>query len=109
MDWAKMQRDEAIRQANEKVTTGMPTPSDNLTLSFATEASADDTVASQDTVTPVIHESNVPSPFYDSDTSADELLLNSPPVKRSKMPPELQREQLAGPIDRQPNPPPEES
>ena len=39
MDWAKVQRNEAIRQANNKAATGTPTPNDNLTLSFATEAS----------------------------------------------------------------------
>jgi len=78
MGWAKVQRDEAIGQASEKVVTSTP-PSDNLTLSFATEASADDRVASRDTVTPAIRNSNAPSLFYEPDTSADELLSNCPP------------------------------
>jgi hypothetical protein len=79
-DWAKRQRDDAINQANDSASHEMVESSevDGNGLSFASEASASDTiVASQ-----AIRRSNVPS-SEGSEASADELSLDfHPPVKR---------------------------
>ncbi len=72
-DWAKRQRDEAIRKANDRAGV-------NAALSFATDIS-DNTIEyiSQETLTPRHQDSNVS--FCDSDTSADERSI-APPSKR---------------------------
>ncbi len=89
-DWAKLQRDKAINQANETVArlNSHAPPDANPALSFATDVSID-TIESQDTLRPPNHGSNAPSPFYDSDTSADGPLVEPrPPAKRATGPPE---------------------
>ncbi|RYP27975.1 hypothetical protein DL767_007440 [Monosporascus sp. MG133] len=100
-DWAKLQRDEAIREANEKVIRynhGASATADNQVLSCPTEVSevsADNTIdpSSQNTLMQLNHDSNVPSSFYDSETSADELTMDVPPVKRAKSVPRFCRRQ----------------
>ncbi|PHH86568.1 hypothetical protein CDD83_10052 [Cordyceps sp. RAO-2017] len=89
-DWAKEQRDNAIRQANEIVSRDAgATPSENgegLALSFTSEASAANTiVTSQTTFRPG---SNAQTSFQ-SDSSDDPLSLGfqppmGPPAKRAK-------------------------
>ena len=86
-DWAKQKRDQAIAQANEKAEDldfpGLP-QGVYQGRSFMSEVSVAGTVeqTSQATITNL--ESSTPS-LYDSDTSADELSLDSaPPDKRKK-------------------------
>lgn len=90
-DWAKKQRDEVIRHANEaaNLKIGASPLHDNPALSSTARDSADDTFgqASQSTLTPVIRDSNAPASFDDSDNSADELSMDSGPLaKRSRGP-----------------------
>ncbi|PNY25354.1 Uncharacterized protein TCAP_04710 [Tolypocladium capitatum] len=85
---AKRFRDEAIEaieQANKRAreeAVASPLDGDGLEPSFASGASADETiVTSQETIPNP--GSNIP-PSYDSDTSADETLREIHPVKRIK-------------------------
>lgn len=79
-DWAKRQRDEAIKQANER---GVVDAGHGLGLRLASEASAGDTIATSQKTT-LDRGTNMPPPC-ESDTSADELSLDlQPPVKRTK-------------------------
>ncbi|POR36525.1 Uncharacterized protein TPAR_03221 [Tolypocladium paradoxum] len=87
-DWAKRQRDDAIKKANERAAeaeAGASPFGDGLGLSFASEASAGEAIAtSQETI--VDPASNI-APSYESETSADELSLDVRefrPVKRTK-------------------------
>ncbi|KAK2595191.1 hypothetical protein QQS21_007096 [Conoideocrella luteorostrata] len=84
-DWAKLQRDNAINQANERlaeVKADPPLVNDSLGLSFTSkESAAKTTVTSQQTI--VNTGSSVPL-SYDSETSADELSFDFPPPKRTK-------------------------
>ncbi len=102
MDWTKAQRDDAIRQANEKV-TNRASKSRGLTRSSATEASADTAQhPSQHTLSPVVHP-NAPPPPCDLDTSADE---DGPSIKRSKRSAEPPKQQhTARSTDLGPTPP----
>ena len=66
--WAKQQRDEAIKQANERaagIGTGAPTT--GISLSARTEASVDDSIdhASRETLTPI--DPFNASPIYESE------------------------------------------
>jgi hypothetical protein len=75
-DWAKRQRDDAINQANDRAGHEMVESfeDDGIGLSFASEASASDTiVASQDIN--LNRRSNVPS-SEESEASVDELSLD---------------------------------
>lgn len=82
MEWAKAERDGVIRQANDKAAVGMASLSRLLTP----EASGDDTadLTSQGTIDSANQDSSAPSPFCDSDASADALSMNQPTPKRSK-------------------------
>lgn len=82
-DWAKRQRDDAINQANDRASHEMVESSegDGNGLSFASEASASDTIVASQDIIPN-GRSNVPS-SEESEASADELSLDfHPPVKR---------------------------
>ncbi|KAL7922813.1 hypothetical protein ACQKWADRAFT_312706 [Trichoderma austrokoningii] len=68
MLWAKAQRDEAIKQANERFAARMP-PAGHASQDIATEATRN---------------SKALSPIYDFDTSANELSVGWPSVKLSK-------------------------
>ncbi|KAK7431674.1 hypothetical protein QQZ08_001893 [Neonectria magnoliae] len=89
-DWAKQQRDEAIRQANEKVPEhgiAISVQTETLGSSFLGEASPCDTIEATSQETIKQPRSNAIPLFYDSNTSADELSLHSqPPPKRSHSP-----------------------
>ncbi|OAQ58281.1 hypothetical protein VFPPC_12599 [Pochonia chlamydosporia 170] len=86
-DWAKRQRDNAINEANERVSGGPTTSTsgDGLGLSFESDASAAETIiTSQETV---LNAAPHDLPVYESETSADELSLDfQPRVKRTKSP-----------------------
>ncbi len=90
-DWAKEQRDEAIRQANEKandIPSTTPTCSTSA-ASFTTEVSTFVAAASLvtfESLSTQIEASNTSkTPHQDSDTSTDELARDvKPPAKRSK-------------------------
>ncbi|TWU71534.1 hypothetical protein ED733_000958 [Metarhizium rileyi] len=86
-DWAKRERDKAIKEANDRVAHDPVsiTSGDALGSSFGSDVSACDTiVTSQETIL------NPPPhgvPIYESETSADELSLDHPPrIKRTKSP-----------------------
>jgi hypothetical protein len=86
-DWAKQQRDAAIEQANRRAIgtgAGAPLPDDDPALSFATvsDSTRGRGRASRGTLS---------SSFNDSDTSADELALDTFQSKR----PRFQRKQRA--------------
>ncbi|XP_044715086.1 uncharacterized protein HRG_11354 [Hirsutella rhossiliensis] len=88
-DWAKRQRDDAIKQANERAAeaeAGASPFGGGLGLSFASKASAGETIAtSQGTI--VDPAANI-APSYESETSADEPSLDARefrPVKRTKL------------------------
>jgi hypothetical protein len=70
-DWAKKQRDEAIKKANERATGD-----DSSVLAPAYSFTSD--TYSQNTLTTTCHQSNVPSSPGSSDTSADELGATTP-------------------------------
>lgn len=75
-DWARQMRDEAIKKANESLIQHEHSPlapPDNPALSSA---------SGQRTLTQSRLHSNTASSFGDADTSADELALEVPPVKR---------------------------
>ncbi len=81
MAWTKQQRDDAIRETNEKVAAHdtEASPDNNPSMNFAA-ASADGTTKYNSQKTPI------PSFVYDSDTSTDKLSYDfEPPMKRSKM------------------------
>ena len=97
IDWAKEQRDEAIRQAIKKANDFSSTTPTGSTLvsSFTTEVSTLVAAASlggtpesqsQESLSTQIEASNTSkTPHQDSDTSADELGRDvKPPAKRSK-------------------------
>ena len=85
-DWAKEQRDQAIKDANERAAHEPPVPAlqrEPGRISLASDGSTSGTShdTSHETITKV--GLNVP-PYYESDTSAEELFLESPPAKRAK-------------------------
>lgn len=89
-DWAKQQRDNAIRQANEKaarhtVVVSLP-ENDGSELSFTSSASATATIVTSQQTTQNI-DADLPS-TYESDTSADELSqgFHTPKRPRSHSP-----------------------
>lgn len=85
-DWAKRQRDNAIIEANRRAVQDKdlesPPENDGLGLSFASEASVDETIITSQETIPHLDANILPS--YESDTSADELSQEFHPAKRTK-------------------------
>ncbi|ESZ90169.1 hypothetical protein SBOR_9443 [Sclerotinia borealis F-4128] len=87
-DWAKEQRDEAIRQANTrandiKVSTFVATASPGVTPESQSQQSLSTQIVASNTSKPPHQDSDKSS--EDSDTSSDELARDmTPPAKRSK-------------------------
>ncbi|EXL39850.1 hypothetical protein FOCG_17560 [Fusarium oxysporum f. sp. radicis-lycopersici 26381] len=87
-DWAKLQRDQVIAQANERIgLESLESPqSDVLGVSFVSNASCV-TIKLMDQKTITNSDSHAVPSLYGSDTSADELSLDfQPPTKRSRSP-----------------------
>ncbi|EXL39968.1 hypothetical protein FOCG_17418 [Fusarium oxysporum f. sp. radicis-lycopersici 26381] len=85
-DWAKLQRDQVIAQANERIGLGsLESPqSEVLGVSFASDASCV-TIEVMDQKTTTNSDPHAVPSLYESDTSADELSLDfQPPIKRSR-------------------------
>ncbi|KAM4063043.1 hypothetical protein HRG_010394 [Hirsutella rhossiliensis] len=89
-DWAKEQRDNAIKEANERLfryTRASPLQdTEGLASSFTSETSAADTVVTSQTT--VLHPDSNVQTTYESDSSDDPLSLDfqplEPPAKRTK-------------------------
>ncbi|RKL00424.1 hypothetical protein BFJ70_g17451 [Fusarium oxysporum] len=87
-DWAKLQRDQVIAQANDRIGLGsLESPqSEVLGVSFASDASCV-TIEVMDQKTITNSDPHAVPSLYESDTSADELSLDfQPPIKRSRSP-----------------------
>lgn len=84
-DWAKRQRDGAIKQAHETVARHTAVASsleDGLGPSFTSEGSSDETIVNSQQI--ILHlDADLPA-SYDSDTSADELSEEFHNVKRHR-------------------------
>ncbi|POR35194.1 Uncharacterized protein TPAR_04599 [Tolypocladium paradoxum] len=91
-DWAKEQRDSAIREANEMVSrdaaAALSRDGERSALSFTSEASAADTIVTSQTTT--VHPGSNAETIYESDSSDDPLSLDfqplEPPAKPSRSP-----------------------
>lgn len=84
-DWAKRQRDSAIKQAHENVSQHTAVASsleDNLGPSFTSEGSSNETIANSQQIN--LNLDAVLPPSYESDTSADELSEGFHRVKRHR-------------------------
>ncbi|CAJ2500311.1 Uu.00g031640.m01.CDS01 [Anthostomella pinea] len=96
-DWVKLQRDEAIKRANARVTRAgvadMSLLVDEVALSFEADLSVNTTTdpSSQNTIIALDHASNAPYASSDPDTSADELSVEAPIAKRSRPATRLER------------------
>ncbi|TWU70446.1 hypothetical protein ED733_000290 [Metarhizium rileyi] len=87
-DWAKLQRDQVIAQANERAELEIykSPQSDGLGMSFTSDASCVTIEAIERQTNTNPGSQGLPS-LYESETSADELSLDfQPPTKRSRSP-----------------------
>lgn len=99
-EWARLQRDNAIRQANVKaarpdIADESPLP-DRLTLGLEADLSSNTRANSQDTLTAWDHDSNAAHASSDPEMSPDELSLNAPAPKRFRTVTKLRKRHTRG-------------